>query len=774
MKRFLWAIAVAAPTASAATFMVPSDAALVRASKAIAVATAGDSSARWAPGGWIETVTTLRIDEPIKGPLQTGQAIEVTELGGVIGSIGYIVAGAPRYTPGERVLLFLETNDRGQWVSKNMAVGKFAFANGLLQRDASELAGWDEGTGAPHRERSRDAARFLDFVRATARGEAAAVNYFVATPPLSPSVQSLTANASPAVSTYLMEIGGVGLRWNRFPNPVVFLSHGTQPGAPGGGVTAAQRGLAAWTSDPNSNIVYQYGGTTTIASTGLTPGGHSDGVNTIQFNDPAGEIPGSFTGQGGATLAVGGAWTDGTTHQAFGETFLTIVEADLVVQDRITGPGLTGNGFDHVLTHELGHTLGIRHSDDPPPGGSSSSNAIMNSSVDFNNDTMGSTLQAWDREAIAAVYGTGPAVNPCIPPSITTQPQSVALGTAAVVLQVVATGDSPLRYQWYVGARGNASQPIPNATGSAVEVQPAVTTTYWVRVTNSCGLADSEAATVTVNGCAAVTINSISSSTSIIEGKSTALTAGASGGTGLTFQWFIGTPGVTTSPAGIGSSLTVTPSTTTSYWLRVTNSCGAFADSDVVVITVQPCHAPQILAQPSGGDVLMGRNAVLFVADNGTSPKTYQWYEGNRSDTSRPVLNAAAASFTTPTLLAPASYWVRITNDCGTIDSASAAITVVTTCEKAAIVSNPADQQVPLGGSAILNVVATGTSLVYAWYQGPVFDFTKPVGGSAPVLVTPPITAPTQYWVRVSDGCGNSVNSVAVTVSPAMRRRPSR
>src|SRR5581483_11329520 len=356
------------------------------------------------------------------------------------GSIGYIVAGAPRYTPGERVLLFLETNDRGQWVSKNMAVGKFAFANGLLQRDASELAGWDEGTGAPHRERSRDAARFLDFVRATARGEAAAVNYFVATPPLSPSVQSLTANASPAVSTYLMEIGGVGLRWNRFPNPVVFLSHGTQPGAPGGGVTAAQRGLAAWTSDPNSNIVYQYGGTTTIASTGLTPGGHSDGVNTIQFNDPAGEIPGSFTGQGGATLAVGGAWTDGTTHQAFGETFLTIVEADLVVQDRITGPGLTGNGFDHVLTHELGHTLGIRHSDDPPPGGSSSSNAIMNSSVDFNNDTMGSTLQAWDREAIAAVYGTGPAVNPCIPPSITTQPQSVALGTAAVVLQVVATG----------------------------------------------------------------------------------------------------------------------------------------------------------------------------------------------------------------------------------------------------------------------------------------------------------------------------------------------
>jgi hypothetical protein len=138
-------------------------------------------------------------------------------------------------------------------------------------------------------------------------------------------------------------------------------------------------------------------------------------------------------------------------------------------------------------------------------------------------------------------------------------------------------------------------------------------------------------------------------------------------------------------------------------------------------------------------------------------------------------MNANGASFTTPILLDMKSYWVRIANDCGTIDSASAQLNVVSTCRAAAIVAQPANQTVPTGASAMLNIVASGTSLVYQWYQGPVFDFTKPMGGSSPAFITPAITAPTQFWVRVTAPCG-SANSVTVTVSPAtpVRRRPSR
>src|SRR5882724_9294630 len=192
-------------TAHAATFIVPSDRALVTVSKAIVVATAGESHGRWAPGGWIETVTELRVDETIKGTISAGETIHVTELGGRVDDIGYIVAGSPKYAVGERALLFLETNDRGEWVAKNMVVGKFARSEDvsgrrLLVRDEEEIAGWDVD-GITHREPVRDEDAFLRFVRATAHGSEAEDDYIISDP--QPIRMQAIAEATPAPSSYL-------------------------------------------------------------------------------------------------------------------------------------------------------------------------------------------------------------------------------------------------------------------------------------------------------------------------------------------------------------------------------------------------------------------------------------------------------------------------------------------------------------------------------------------------------------------------------------------
>jgi hypothetical protein len=112
--------------------------------------------------------------------------------------------------------------------------------------------------------------------------------------------------------------------------------------------------------------------------------------------------------------------------------------------------------------------------------------------------SLGYTLQTWDENAAQAVYPGGSCGPACTPPSITTQPQSstVSAGTN-VTLTAGASGTGPLSYQWYVGTSGNTATPISGANGSSVTVSVGATTSYWMRVTNACGFANSATATIT-------------------------------------------------------------------------------------------------------------------------------------------------------------------------------------------------------------------------------------------------------------------------------------
>ena len=87
-----------------------------------------------------------------------------------------------------------------------------------------------------------------------------------------------------------------------------------------------------------------------------------------------------------------------------------------------------------------------------------------------------------------------------VAPTFTTQPanQSITSGSTAT-LTSLATGFPAPTYQWYIGTRGDVSNLIGGAT-SASYTTPAltVTTSYWVRATNSQGSVDSNTAVVTV------------------------------------------------------------------------------------------------------------------------------------------------------------------------------------------------------------------------------------------------------------------------------------
>lgn len=89
---------------------------------------------------------------------------------------------------------------------------------------------------------------------------------------------------------------------------------------------------------------------------------------------------------------------------------------------------------------------------------------------------------------------------PAVAPAITTHPQSQSiLSGQTATMNVVATGTAPLSYQWYIGTSGTTTTPVGGATSTSYTT-PALTTTtsYWVRVSNLAGAADSNTATISI------------------------------------------------------------------------------------------------------------------------------------------------------------------------------------------------------------------------------------------------------------------------------------
>ena len=166
-------------------------------------------------------------------------------------------------------------------------------------------------------------------------------------------------------------------------------------------------------------------------------------------------------------------------------------------------------------------------------------------------------------------------------PSITQQPASVTINPGqSTTLSVSAT--QAVSYQWYQGTSPSTATPVAGATARTLTVTPGATTNYWVRVTNACGFANSATAQV----CVRPQITAQPTSRTINPGQSTTLTVTANGATA--YQWYVGTASSTATPiGGNSSSLTVAPSATTSYWVRVSNSC-SFVDSSTATVTVTP------------------------------------------------------------------------------------------------------------------------------------------------------------------------------------------
>jgi len=388
------------------------------------------------------------------------------------------------------------------------------------------------------------------------------------------------------------------------------------------------------------------------------------------------------------------------------------------------------------------------------------------------------------------------------PPVITDDPDNQTLcEDNPVTFTVSATGTGPLSYQW----RKNGSN-ISGATSSSHTINPVASAhagSYDCVVTNACGSATSNTATLTVNTAPVITddpdnqytINPVASSNAgnydcvvtngcgsatsdtatltvntppvitddpdnqtVCEGGIVSFSIAATGAGPLSYQWRkngSNIPGATSSSHTINP---VAPGNTGSYDCVVTNACGS-TTSGAGTLTVNT--APLITDDPDSQAICEGSAAIFTVSASGTAPLSYQW---RKDGTNIPGATGSSYTINPVAPFDAGRYDCVVTNTCGSATSDAATLAINTS---PVITEYPENQTLCEGGSATFNVTATGTGpLSYQWRK----NGSNIPGATGPSYTINPVAGEDTggYDCVITNTCSTAVsNTVALTVGTA-------
>ncbi len=341
-----------------------------------------------------------------------------------------------------------------------------------------------------------------------------------------------------------------------------------------------------------------------------------------------------------------------------------------------------------------------------------------------------------------------------------------------------SSGTAPYSYQWY--SDGACTTAIPSAVSSAYNASPAVTATYSVKVTDSASASQcSPSNTVTVNPALAAGAITPSSPTIDI-GQSITLTASPSAGTTpYAYQWYSATscPSGNLISGATGSTLVTSPTSTTTYSYRVTDSSqgspAASTCSAGIVVTVSPSLVAGAIT-PASPTIDNGQSITLAsAASGGTTPYSYQWFTGGACTTLTP---AAASSSYTASPASATTYSYRVTDSANSpVSVCSSGNTVTVNSALIAGAITPPAPKINSGQTITLTASpSAGTSpYTYQWFSGSsgtCSSDTTLLGTSITQITSP--TASTYYCYTVTDSAvthaSQSSATDLVTVDPTL------
>jgi hypothetical protein len=381
-KHALWLLALlmlalSAGIASATTIVPAADPGkLASDSRAVFLARAGESRVVEREN-FIATVTGLEIVSVVKGPLDSGDIIEIVVPGGVKNGVGWAVAGSPMLDQGRVYLFFADKNLRGRWQPRLMAAS-------VLRRELDKQGRWilvplEEAAHlnrmGPKLEKSEPLsvpvfeAIFLERLAGVVERGEIWTSDGVAVP-----LEDLPSNLRPLLkydrsSCVFMENGGFPIRWRKFDQG---RSQGIWADSDGeawpgvDGFSQVDNAIRRWNNDPDpTSLDLFYGGTTSFTRWD-NPDSCNDGEqddfpqssdNVVVFNDPCSDIA-DLSGCSG-TLAFGGPYFYTNTYHWDGQNWHEAISWFVVVNN---GAGCIGaQDYELMLTHELGHGLGFGH-----------------------------------------------------------------------------------------------------------------------------------------------------------------------------------------------------------------------------------------------------------------------------------------------------------------------------------------------------------------------------------------------------------------------------
>jgi hypothetical protein len=328
--------------------------------------------------------------------------------------------------------------------------------------------------------------------------------------------------------------------------------------------------------------------------------------------------------------------------------------------------------------------------------------------------------------------------------SITSSVDSICAGSSVTLNAGGGNLGSNANWYWYAGSCSGT----PVATGARVFVSPTVTTTYYLRAEGTCNTTSCITKTIKVNGLSVVPSAALANIDSLCPGGSTTVrVSGGSLGGNATWKWYSGSCGGTA--LGTGTSLSVTPSATTTYYVRAEGTCNTTACAQVTIRRMTLSAAAASMTA-SADSICRGTSAVLRV--NGGSlgnGAQWKWYSASCGGTSLGSGSSITVSPTTRT-----TYYVRAEGACNTTACVNKVINIRDTSVAATSISATLDTLLPAQSTKLKVVGGTlGRGARWYWYTGA-------CGSGKAVHVgdsfTTSITQQTQFFVRAEGACSNT------------------